>query len=357
MKRFKDFIKGELLYAGLTKEDYNRIIPDMQRENRKSLLVFSGVSFFCLLVMFILSFLSADVADSRWVYAGMMLFSAVILVIAKFTKSSNIPLLLTDIYCFVGLLFTFGIVLGTVTRPDEQTVTFVALLLTVPLLFTDRPIRMIACILAFVAAFVVAAIFIKADYVLVADIIDVTIFGAISAIVSTYMMNVKCQKFLYAKKVYLLSETDMLTGLCNRNSFERNLKEYSAQGGELCCIYADVDGLHDMNNTKGHEAGDKMLQFVGNALQIVFGEKNTFRIGGDEFVALVSIENEDIIQQKISHVENTVKENGYHISVGYSVGSCSKTEINELINRAEKQMYDAKALYYRQKGIDRRIRK
>lgn len=356
MKRFKEFIKGELLYAGLSKEDYNRIIPDVQKENKTSLIVFSGVSFFFLLIMFILSFVSADVADSRWVYAGIMLFSAVILVTAKFTKSSNITLLLTDIYCFVSLLFTFGIILGTVTRPDEQTVTFVALLLTVPLLFTDRPIRMIACILTFVAAFIVAAAFIKTDYVLFADIIDVSIFGAISAIVSTYMMNVKCHKSLYAKKVYLLSETDMLTGLCNRNSFERNLKEYSARGGQLCCIYVDVNGLHDINNTKGHEAGDKMLQFIGKALQIAFGEKNTFRIGGDEFVALVGIENEDIIQQKVSRVKNIVEENNYHISVGYSIGSCSDADMNVLINCAEKKMYDAKVLYYQQKGVDRRKR-
>lgn len=40
MKRFKEFIKGELLYAGLSKEDYNRIIPDVQKENKTSLIVF-----------------------------------------------------------------------------------------------------------------------------------------------------------------------------------------------------------------------------------------------------------------------------------------------------------------------------
>ena len=51
--------------------------------------------------------------------------------------------MLVIIYAFVIILFVFGIVLGTVTRPDEQTVSFVALLLTVPLLFTDRPVRMI----------------------------------------------------------------------------------------------------------------------------------------------------------------------------------------------------------------------
>ena len=116
---------------------------------------------------------------------------------SKKSENPESRLLIVDQYAFVSILFIFGIILGTVTRPDEQTVTFVAFLLTVPLLFTDKPIRMISCIFFFVIAFSITAIFVKEDYVLVADIIDVTVFGTISAIISTYMMSVKCQRFLY----------------------------------------------------------------------------------------------------------------------------------------------------------------
>ena len=90
--------------------------------------------------------------------------------------------------------------IGTVIRPDEQTVTFIALLLTVPLLFTDRPVRMIGCIYVYIIAFVIAALYIKEDYVLAADIIDAGVFGTISAIISTYMMSVKCQRYLYEQQ-------------------------------------------------------------------------------------------------------------------------------------------------------------
>ena len=122
--------------------------------------------------------------------------------------------------------------------------------------------------------------FVKEDYVLVADIIDVTVFGTISAVVCTYMMSLKCQRFLYARKVSILSETDLLTGLCNRNSYQHRLDTYSSMRNQvLSCVYADVNGLHEMNNTKGHAAGDKMLQFVGKTLQEAFGDKNCFRIG------------------------------------------------------------------------------
>ena len=241
---------------------------------------------------------------------------------------------------------------------DEQTVTLVAFLLTVPLLFTDRPIRMVICIFIAIIAFIITAIFVKEDYVLVADIIDVTVFGTIGAIVCTYMMSLKCQRFLYARKVSILSETDLLTGLCNRNSYEQKLEAYSSMGSQaLACIYVDVNGLHEMNNSKGHAAGDKMLQFVGRTLQKEFGERNSFRIGGDEFIALVTDEKEEVIKAKIDRIQVPVEEKSYHVSIGYSIGNTSKTEISLLISTAEKHMYEAKQLFYQQRGVDRRARK
>ena len=207
-------------------------------------------------------------------------------------------------------------------------------------------------------SFVIAAIFVKEDYVLVADDIDVTVFGMISAVICTYMMSLKFQRFLYARKVTILSETDLLTGLLNRNSYERKLEVYSSMCNQvIACIYVDVNGLHEINNTKGHVAGDRMLQFVGKTLQKEFGEKNSFRIGGDEFVVLVIDEKEKIIQAKIDLVQALVEEESYHVSIGYSVGNISETDISLLISTAEKHMYEAKQLFYKQRGVDRRARK
>lgn len=287
-----------------------------------------------------------------------MVVTAIVFAVAYLNKHGNYEVLLLDIYAFVILLFSFGIVLGTVTRPEEQTVTFVALLLTVPLLFTDRPVRMVICIFIAIISFVIAAIFVKEDYVLVADIIDVTVFGTISAVICTYMMSLKFQRFLYARKVTILSETDLLTGLLNRNSYERKLKVYSSMYNQVfACIYVDVNGLHEIHNTKGHVAGDRMLQFVGKTLQKEFGDKNSFRIGGDEFVVLVIDEKEKVIQAKIDLVQALVEKESYHVSIGYSVGNISETDISLLISAAEKHMYEAKQLFYKQRGVNRRARK
>lgn len=358
MNRLKDFMKRELLYAGVSQEEYRLIQKDLQEENRKSMLTFSAITVVFLLIMFLMSFASKDVEANRWVYMCVMVVTVIMLATAYWNKHGNYAVLLSDIYAFVILLFAFGIVLGTVTRPDEQTVTFVAFLLTVPLLFTDRPIRMILCIFAAIIAFIITAIFVKEDYVLVADIIDVSVFGTISAIVCTYMMSLKCQRFLYARKVSILSETDLLTGLCNRNSYEQKLETYSSMCNQvLSCIYVDVNGLHELNNTRGHAAGDKMLQFVGKTLQKEFGERNAFRIGGDEFVVLMTGEKEEVIQAKIDHMQMLIEEESYHVSIGYSIGNTSETDIPWLVSTAEKRMYEAKQLYYQQRGVDRKARR
>lgn len=358
MNRFKNYIMRELFHAGMSQEEYKLILNDVQEENRKSLLTFSSITIVFLLIMFFVSFVSEDVEANRWVYLFVMIVTAIMFAVAYLNKHGNYSVLLVDIYAFVILLFSFGIVLGTVTRPDEQTVTFVALLLTVPLLFTDRPVRMVICIFIAIISFIITAIFVKEDYVLVADIIDVTVFGLISAVVCTYMMSLKCQRFLYARKVSILSETDLLTGLCNRNSYEQKLKTYSSMCNQvLSCVYVDVNGLHEMNNTKGHAAGDKMLQFVGKTLQKEFGERNSFRIGGDEFVVLVTDEKEEVMQTKIDRVQVLVEKESYHVSIGYSIGNIPETDISLLVSTAEKRMYEAKQLFYQQRGVDRIARK
>ena len=358
MNRFKDYIMRKLCCAGISQEEYLLIQKDIHEENRKSLLTFSAITVVFLLIMFFISFVSEDVEANRWVYLSVMVVTAIMFDVAYLNKHGNYEVLLWDTYAFVILLFSFGIVLGTVTRPDEQTVTFVALLLTVPLLFTDRPIRMVICIFIAIISFVIAAIFVKEDYVLVADIINVIVFGMISAVICTYMMSLKFQRFLYARKVTILSETDLLTGLLNRNSYERKLEVYSSMCNQvIACIYVDVNGLHEINNTKGHVAGDRMLQFVGKTLQKEFGDKNSFRIGGDEFVVLVIDEKEKVIQAKIDLVQALVEEESYHVSIGYSVGNISETDISLLISAAEKHMYEAKQLFYKQRGVDRRARK
>lgn len=260
-------------------------------------------------------------------------------------------------YAFEIMLYVFADILGVIAQPQEQAVAIVAFLLTVPLLFTDKPFRMIYGIGVGVVLFILTAIEVKDKSVLFVDIVDVVVFGILGTILGTYAMKVKCQRLLFARKVAILSETDMLTGLRNRNAYEQRLHDYaSLENCEIASVYVDVNGLHEINNTKGHAAGDQMLRYVGKTIQNEFGEMNSYRIGGDEFVVLLTDESEDRIRVKIEQIRKQVEKGYYHISIGCSVGNTSDKNISSLIAEAEKRMYEDKRLYYQNSGTDRRAR-
>ena len=342
---------------GLSSEEYSKISGELHKNNKQNLMIFSAIASVFLFIMFLLSFAAKELQSIRWLYFFTLLVTLAVHITSTLCSETRPGLLLIDIYAFTGILFIFGSALGTVVKPDQQTVTFIALLLTVPLLFTDRPIRMVGCIYVYIIAFTITAVHIKYSHLITVDIINACVFGNISAIVSTYMMSVKCQRYLYEQQVAIMSEIDFLTGTRNRNAYEQSLSKYPLfckNSGS--CIFADVNGLHELNNTKGHEAGDKMLRFVSEKLMELFGKNDTYRIGGDEFVVLVKDCSSDEILNKIDLLMKAVEEENYHLSIGYDTAFGFETDMDTLITNAEKHMYEAKKQFYQQKGIDRNIR-
>lgn len=286
-----------------------------------------------------------------------MLVEVLILAGAYISKNKNPAILFCCMYAFEIMLYVFAVILGVIAQPQEQAVAIVAFLLMVPLLFTDKPFRMICSICVGVAIFIITAIEVKDKSVLLVVIVDVVVSGIYGAILGTYAMKVKCQRLLFAHKIAILSEIDMLTGLRNRNVYEQRLHDYaSLKNCEIASVYVDVNGLHEINNTKGHAAGDQMLRYVGRTIQHEFGEMNSFRIGGDEFVALFTNESEDRIRAKIEQIRKQVEKESYHVAIGCSIGNTSDKNISSLIAEAEKRMYEDKRLYYQNSGMDRKSR-
>ena len=146
--------------------------------------------------------------------------------------------------------------------------------------------------------------------------------------------------------VMKLSETDQLTGALNRNCFESMLEIYPRLCKEtLTCVYGDVNGLHEMNNTSGHAAGDAMLKYIVSVLQEIFGREDVYRIGGDEFVCLIKDMGQEELEARISKLEMLLTEKGYNMSVGISRHNFDDN-VESMIQTAEKEMYRKKREYY-----------
>ena len=150
-----------------------------------------------------------------------------------------------------------------------------------------------------------------------------------------------------------LSKMDVLTGLYNRFSFTEKTEAYEKNRPDhLICVYSDADGLHALNDEKGHSAGDAFLQLCGKVLKDGFGE-DCYRIGGDEFVVFTESMDEAGARAALDEIARQLDAEHYHMSSGI----CSLQDgmgISDMIRNAEQEMYRNKNDYYLSTNRDRR---
>lgn len=346
-------IKNILLYAGLTKAEYLDIADELTTYNRSSLRIFAMIAEVFLGILFLISFVNEPLKANRTIYLIAFLITVVLFGIASYAKKNARLLIFLGMYLFMAVIFAFGIGLS-IQHPEEATTTFITLLMVTPLLFNDKPYRVGIFILLFTGVFLIEVNMVKYDMILFTDIVNGIVFGLLSCVINTAMMIIKTERIIFSKKTQMYAETDVLTGLKNRNCYENKLQGYANLAkNAIVCIYVDVNGLHELNNTKGHAAGDKMLQFIAGIMQEEFGKPDTYRIGGDEFVAMaVDVSTEDA-QKKIEKVQKATENEGYHISIGLANDTVASLDMDELVKHAEEKMYEAKKAYYLSRGYVR----
>ena len=342
------------LYGDTDKENYLSIKEKIESSNRITAFVFASVATILIGIMYILSYSQEGFASSKPVYIFGIIFSLIQIAVSLLGKKKSF-LTYVSVYMAISVFLIYGIAIATLTRPEEQTVTFMVMLIFVPLIFIDRPVRMALFLILYIIVFIVMAYRTKSGSVLSVDVTDAVIFGLLSIVSESVVYRAKIKGYVLENQLHIMSETDQLTGLNNRNCYEWRICNYAElYSRSICCIYIDVNGLHELNNTKGHKAGDEMLQYTAGIVKKIFGKRDTYRIGGDEYVAFVLDGRQDDIKERISEMNAQVIEKGYHVAVGYEFVDYKGVDINKLIIEAESKMYKDKSEYY--KKHDRRAR-
>jgi diguanylate cyclase (GGDEF)-like protein len=91
------------------------------------------------------------------------------------------------------------------------------------------------------------------------------------------------------RAVEIRAQSDDLTGLLNHGTFEEYLERYVLDGTPFGLIMLDLDDFREVNNSRGHQAGDELLRRIGDALVQAGRESDrVFRYGGDEFALLLA---------------------------------------------------------------------
>ena len=156
-----------------------------------------------------------------------------------------------------------------------------------------------------------------------------------------------------------MSNIDKMTGCFNRKSYEEDLSNMS-ENDQFIYVSMDVNGLKIINDSHGHAAGDELICGAAACMRRCFGKYGkVYRIGGDEFVAVLFVQLEQFLWIKTEFdgdirywTGNQVEE--ISISCGYvSSGERKWAFMKEIANVADIRMYEEKAMYYKKNGVDR----
>jgi len=160
-------------------------------------------------------------------------------------------------------------------------------------------------------------------------------------------------------KIRFLSEHDELTGLYNRGFFENMLTDYKSQRtlpkGIIIC---DLDKLKMVNDTLGHQAGDRLIIAAADIVKQAISDNGICcRIGGDE-IAVILYGASTVTAQDI-HCKIAIAIDEYNalhvtqplgISVGFSCPANISCSIDELIRQADDNMYKEKLIHHQNKS-------
>ncbi len=164
----------------------------------------------------------------------------------------------------------------------------------------------------------------------------------------------------YIAYMHKQAYTDQLTGIGNRNGyFEKTSaldeKIKNGENPKFSLVVFDINLLKEVNDSYGHEVGDKNIESIGKTISEIFGEGRSFRIGGDEIAVILEDINEEETKKLIEEFEAAfAKENpesiakyGFSTSKGYATYD---PEIDEdyscVFTRADKNMYAEKAEFH-----------
>lgn len=166
-----------------------------------------------------------------------------------------------------------------------------------------------------------------------------------SALIVVLMLGV-AREALEAEWKY--ARIDPLTNALNRKAFFESIDKYAGSGDPCVLIFADLDGLKNLNDQFGHERGDEALKSFAKAVRMAIRKDDLFaRIGGDEFVFLINLQElwvARLIAARLNSVVNLAPEigSGLKCSFGVLVMPNGTKSIDEELRQADSLMYEAK---------------
>ena len=214
------------------------------------------------------------------------------------------------------------------------------------LFFTYSPIFLVSLIFSFQLFDSSYVLFTKETYKL--GLSAFTAYLVFSTVAAVYRFILD----RFREELRLLLDKDYLTGVLTRRALFSRLKAVNCESSPYSVIMADIDNFKQINDTFGHQAGDRVLKELGKIFKENLRRKDFVgRYGGEEFLIVLpetEKENAKFVAEKLRKIiENSVfNYPGKRITVSFGVAECREAKCSkcpkEVIELADERLYKAK---------------
>ncbi len=356
-----------------TYEDCQALIANMNRRHMGILnLWFLAITavflYFCSQNSYGLSEMNAPL------FLGFLILEAacgiIFLCVRSFSDRMNKAFVIIN----MSALIVFGIICSA-SQPYMAATIYLVMLVLVSLSYISTFFQMTLALLLGYCAFLLVSYHVKPGSIFNQDVFNATIVLLLSLVLHYTFQRARIRQFItyrqstrMQQELEIKSSFDALTSLLNRGRFfsmAGDIIRHKTASYTLLALM-DLDKFKEINDTMGHQMGDKVIQLssetILNTLGIDYGEKWSFperavkerlnfagRLGGDEFVALIidigSLKEAQELFSKLLHTLNDLKIeglNGINASIGVTVIREDDRDIDSAYLRADEALYNSK---------------
>ena len=255
---------------------------------------------------------------------------------------------------FMMSLMVLEVFMATYGRPEDPAIFFAPMTIVISVIFI-LPFRLTVTILTVASGlFVVLSSQLKTYHYFMLDTAMAVVALALSLILDYEMLDLRLRDFRLQDELMRLSCTDSLTGLMNKTTVETAAREYFARYGatEASALFViDLDQFKQINDDRGHLAGDEALEVVGESLMKLFRAQDIVgRVGGDEFVALMkNTRDRSLVARRAALICETVQLTRLQdtplvltCSIGVAMCPLHGNTYDTLFAKADEQLYQIK---------------
>lgn len=346
-------IRNYFFYCGLEKDDYNVLKKDAYVSNFRVWRLLHYLMAAVFSILFILSLFNDLMKQNKSFYFFALIYSAVAVFLFSILKEDSI-LAQFLIYLSISVLFLFGCMI-TQNKPDVPAVTFIAMLLITPMVMIDKPYFMALELTVASVVFLIWMYPIKTYEIWKIDMINVITFTIVGIILNVLSNSIRIREFVLTREIKIQKDTDELTGLKNKAALTREINEFmedeSTDKGIMFIL--DIDHFKSINDTFGHDIGDKVIHEMGAFLkEKSIKDEIVGRFGGDEFVVFIKNTDDidavrefadEIITGASEYIELPDKDRKISVSIGASIYDGNEHNYSILFKRADEALYKVKA--------------